>query len=302
MDTTEFQTMAQSLRTLMQRLEDLMRILHQERIVYFPDWGTLLGVERHKNVIPWDYDVDICLPASDYKKLIAHFESAGGQIGQLVLRKTYYDDPEGAVAILFADVPDESLGIDVVSYHVAGDRVLNDMSAQLQADYPGDYDLPLVQTLPLQWSQLLGLPIPVPTQTLARLAHLFGDWRAFPDGHQPGPLTAPPLVTVPDLAGKAGDGTPWIVRGTWNPAWETRRDGALWARPGFVDGMRMTWWIAQADADAAGLTVADIAAMSFTELVFHADRALWGRVHVATLFPGDTLVAPLPGISHTFTP
>ena len=77
-----FEHMAQSLRTLMMRLEQLLVILHRHELVYWPDWGTLLGIERHRNVIPWDYDVDLCLPAADYQKLIAIFEQAGGQLGE----------------------------------------------------------------------------------------------------------------------------------------------------------------------------------------------------------------------------
>lgn len=48
-------------------------------IRYYLTGGTLLGAIRHKGVIPWDDDVDVMMPRTDYNKLL---EVSKGKISQ----------------------------------------------------------------------------------------------------------------------------------------------------------------------------------------------------------------------------
>lgn len=51
-------------------LKDFVDTCEANNIRYFGFGGTAIGALRHKGFIPWDDDIDVCLPAEDFNKLL----------------------------------------------------------------------------------------------------------------------------------------------------------------------------------------------------------------------------------------
>jgi hypothetical protein len=58
---------------MMQLMINVQLILHQAQIKYFLTKGTLIGVLRHHDVIPWDTDIDLFIPSSATAKILTSF-------------------------------------------------------------------------------------------------------------------------------------------------------------------------------------------------------------------------------------
>ena len=70
---------------------DSVRELNNRKINYWVCHGSLLGLARDGDLIPWDHDVDIAIWESEYSKhyIIETFESIGFEFNK--------DHPEGSL-------------------------------------------------------------------------------------------------------------------------------------------------------------------------------------------------------------
>lgn len=63
--------------TQLEILQVIDRFCKEHGLKYSLYAGTLLGAARHQGFIPWDDDLDICMPRADYDRLIALWQTEG---------------------------------------------------------------------------------------------------------------------------------------------------------------------------------------------------------------------------------
>lgn len=59
-------------------LKDFDRVCQKYGLKYYVICGSLLGVVRHQDLIPWDDDVDVAMPRKDFDILLQHVEEEWG--------------------------------------------------------------------------------------------------------------------------------------------------------------------------------------------------------------------------------
>jgi phosphorylcholine metabolism protein LicD len=70
---------------MIQLMINVQLILHQSQIKYFVTKGTLIGVLRHHDVIPWDSDIDLFIPKTATNKLLTSFRQIDLSLNQASL-------------------------------------------------------------------------------------------------------------------------------------------------------------------------------------------------------------------------
>ena len=51
-------------------LAKFQEVCEANGLTYFADGGTILGAVRHRGFIPWDNDIDVCMPRPDYERFL----------------------------------------------------------------------------------------------------------------------------------------------------------------------------------------------------------------------------------------
>lgn len=57
-------------------LKDFVSFCEKNNLRYYISGGTFLGAVRHHGFIPWDDDVDVAMPRSDYEKFLKTYKSS----------------------------------------------------------------------------------------------------------------------------------------------------------------------------------------------------------------------------------
>ncbi len=95
MDIRELPKATGNLRQLQVADTELLRIFHEvckkHNLTYWMDYGTLLGSVRHKGFVPWDDDVDVCMPRKDYMLASTIIPEAFSKFGyRVAVKKCIY--------------------------------------------------------------------------------------------------------------------------------------------------------------------------------------------------------------------
>lgn len=59
--------------TLKGMVQDIDCFCHKHNLEYALCGDSCLGAVKHKGFIPWDDDIDICMPREDYEKFVSIF-------------------------------------------------------------------------------------------------------------------------------------------------------------------------------------------------------------------------------------
>lgn len=163
----------------------IINLLNQYKIEYWIDWGTALGYERINSIIPWDYDVDICMLEDDFNNLNELFKKTNYQLNNIIYNQNYYND-NGCCFIYLKDLTNkydinDIVGIDVVKYTKKHNKLITLMNTNTILEYSNPnqdvelYNFNYDDIFPLQTKLMYGIPVFVPNKNIQLLIQKYGE-------------------------------------------------------------------------------------------------------------------------------
>ena len=71
MDTPQLLSLQEMQQVYLELLREFDRVCQEHGLRYDLAGGSLLGAVRHGGFIPWDDDIDVCMPRPDYERMLA---------------------------------------------------------------------------------------------------------------------------------------------------------------------------------------------------------------------------------------
>jgi len=103
----------------------------EHNLAYYLAGGTLLGAVRHKGFIPWDDDVDLIMPRSDYEKFLTEFSTSHCKVYSLYTSPKcrfpfakVYDTRTSVIEGSFRKKADFGVFVDIFPLDIASDDSL----------------------------------------------------------------------------------------------------------------------------------------------------------------------------------
>jgi len=161
----------------------ICNVLRQENILYYVDAGTLLGIIRDQQLIPWDDDLDIAIAATDHEACYQIISATLPELNALTgvdyqLHKLYSTQNFGAVKV------GDLRSFKLVPINPNEKKPLLDVFIKYKSAEVMDYviasrgfRMPVEHIENLEWHEFKGQKISIPGQVELYLERHYGDWR-----------------------------------------------------------------------------------------------------------------------------